>query len=150
MSLGLRLRWSVLLVMTIGCAWIAISTTWDTQGTGAAFGFHLDNVDARTEYRSIYVGFFSVLSILSFVALRRIREPLLGNVVGFFLLGDALGRVVSFAIDGMPGPFILANFTFEATASMLVLLNVPRADERPEARMGEVGAGAGQAGQATT
>lgn len=95
-------------------------------------GYHLDNVDARSEFRAVYVGVWLATAGLLVVALLRVDEPLLGDLGAMFVLAQAGGRVLSLLLDGPPSDRVWPMFALEALGGLALLL------VRPEARGGGV------------
>ena len=110
----------------------AATNLWDTQGGAALAGFELTSAGGLSEYRAVYVGMFSALAVASFVAARRPELVVLGDLVALTLAGAGLGRLLSFAIDGVPAIDKVAHLGLESLG-VLILLARPRAtgDEHP-------------------
>jgi hypothetical protein len=82
--------------------------------------------------QSVYLGMWSVLGVVSFIAARRAHEPLLGDVVACLIVGEAVARVLSVALDGAPGSISFVHIAME-TAPIAVLLIRPPALQRADA-----------------
>jgi hypothetical protein len=95
----------------------------DTMAEG--LGYSLDSVDARSEFRAVYVGVWLATAVLLVAALRRIAEPLLGDLSGLFVLSQALGRTLSLLQDGPPSARIWPLFVLEALGGLALLLVRP-------------------------
>jgi hypothetical protein len=91
----------------------------------AGLGYTLDNVDALNEFRAIYVGLWLATAALMIVALRRIEEPLLGDLGALLILGQTAGRILSLVLDGTPSARIWPVFILEAIGGLALLVVRP-------------------------
>jgi hypothetical protein len=89
-------------------------------------GYRLENVDALSEYRAIYVGLWLAHATLFVIALRRLSEPVFGDLGALLILGQVVGRLVSLALDGVPDK-VLPFFALETLAGLAILLVRPAA-----------------------
>jgi hypothetical protein len=95
------------------------------QPEGLLLGRHLDTVDARNEFRAIYLGLWLATAALLVIAARRVREPILGDLGALLILGQVFGRLVSLALDGRPGPEVWSIFALELSGGVAILLVRP-------------------------
>lgn len=109
---------------------IAVASLVAPDHMAAGLGYTLTNVDARSEYRAIYVGLWLAHAVVAAMAARHVDDTRLGDVVGILVLGQVVGRVVSIAADGeLPSMKILPIATVEAVGAIALLLVRP--GERP-------------------
>lgn len=97
----------------------------------AGLGYTLDNVDALNEFRAIYVGLWLATAALLIIALRRIDEPLLGDVAAMLVLGQTGGRLLSLLLDGTPSMRIWPFFILEAIGGLVLLIVRPSKASTP-------------------
>jgi hypothetical protein len=57
---------------------------------------------------------FSVLGVVTLIAARRVREPVLGFVIAAAIVGEAAARLVGVVLDGVPGPVHVLNIMMES------------------------------------
>jgi hypothetical protein len=101
----------------------AQSTIWPEQ---LFLGERLDTVDARNEFRAIYLGLWLATAVLLWTAARRVEEPLLGDLGALLILGQVFGRLVSLALDGLPGPRTWSIGALELVGGLAIALVRPR------------------------
>ncbi len=120
-----RILLSVTALVFLG---IAVANLFAPHEMAKGLGYTLDNVDARSEYRAIYVGLWLAHAVACGLAARHIHEPRLGDVVGFLILGQVVGRFVSVALDGeLPGMGILPFAILEGVGAAAILAVRPAA-----------------------
>jgi len=95
-------------------------------------GYSLDSVDSLSEFRAIYVGLWLATAVLMVVALRRVREALLGDLCAILVLGQTVGRVVSLLLDGMPSGRVWPMFVLEALDGVALLVVRPSESKKAE------------------
>jgi hypothetical protein len=91
----------------------------DTMARG--LGYSLDNVDARSEFRAIYVGVWLATAFLMVVALRNVQQALLGDLCALLVLGQVFGRIISVVLDGFPSARIWPFFIVETIGGLALL-----------------------------
>lgn len=91
------------------------------------YAFVLDGTSGLNEFRAIYTGFWLSLGVAMITAARRPDVPLLGDICGVMLLFQALGRLVSFTLDGMPRAPFIAAFFLELSGAVTILALKKRA-----------------------
>jgi hypothetical protein len=123
----------VLIAPILVFAGIAVASLVRPHFMAAGLGLRLDNVDALSEYRAIYVGLWLAHVMVLVVALRRLREPIFGDLVAVLILGQVVGRILSLAIDGMPAK-VLPTFAAEAASGLAILLVRPAAPAQARAK----------------
>jgi len=90
------------------------------------YGYTLNGVDGHNEFRAVYMGFWIGLTVLCFVAARKIEMPILGDIAALMVLLQALGRLLSFMLDGKPSKLVIIVFFLELTSSVFGLLMRPQ------------------------
>lgn len=88
-------------------------------------GYTLDNRDALSEFRAVYVGVWLATAAILIIALRRIQEPLLGDLGAMLILGQTGGRMLSLVLDGAPSARIWPMFILEAIGGLALLVVRP-------------------------
>lgn len=88
-------------------------------------GYSLDSIDARSEFRAIYVGLWLATAFLMLVALIRVHQAVLGDMCAILVLGQVVGRIVSLGLDGMPSARIWPMFVLEALGAVALLVVRP-------------------------
>lgn len=106
-------------------AGVALGSVVVPHKMAEGLGYRLDNVDALNEFRAVYVGLWLATAVLLVVALRRIREPLLGDLGALLILGQTVGRILSVLLDGPPTSRIWPMFLLEGLAGVALLLVRP-------------------------
>ncbi len=92
----------------------------------AHLGYRLDNADALNEFRAVYVGLWLATAVLLVVALRRVGEPILGDLGALLVAGQVVGRVVSLVLDGPPTPRLWPIWGLETVGAAALFLVRPR------------------------
>jgi hypothetical protein len=100
---------------------IAVASLLAPDVMAAQLGYRLDNVDARNEYRAIYVGLWLATAAYFGVAAARVAQPILGDLGALLILGQTFGRLISLVLDGMPTANIWPPFLIEAVGGLAVL-----------------------------
>jgi len=120
-----RVRKILLGLIALVFTGIAAGALVDPRRMARGIGYTLDNVDALNEYRAIYVGLWLATAALMIVALRRIEQPLLGDLGAMLILGQTAGRILSLLLDGTPSARIWPVFILEAVGGLALLLVRP-------------------------
>jgi len=105
---------------------LALHALVDPHGTAAHLGYRLDNPDAYSEFRAVYVGLWLATAVMLVVALRRIDEPILGDLGALLVAGQVFGRVVSLVLDGPPTARLWPIAGLEAVGAAALFLVRPR------------------------
>jgi hypothetical protein len=106
---------------------IAVGVLFATNKAAYLYGYTLNGVDGLNEFRAVYIGFWIGLTILFFTAARKIRLALLGDLAFLLVLLQSLGRLLSFALDGIPSERFIIVFFLEFITSVIGLLARPQA-----------------------
>jgi hypothetical protein len=124
-----RARQLVLALTALVFTGIAVASAIAPHKMAQGLGYTLPSVDALSEFRAIYVGLWLATAALLVIALRRIDQPLLGDLGALLVLGQVFGRVVSLIVDGPPTARIWPIFVLEAVGGVVILaLRPSRAD----------------------
>jgi hypothetical protein len=105
---------------------LALKALVDPHGTASHIGYRLDNADALNEFRAVYVGLWLATAVLLVVALRRVDEPILGDLGALLVAGQVFGRVVSVLLDGPPTSRLWPIASLEAVGAVALFLVRPR------------------------
>lgn len=105
---------------------IAVYGVFAAKKAAFIYGFTLNGLDGLNEYRAVFIGFWIGLTVLFFAAARRVEQPLLGDIGFLMILLQAMGRLLSFVLDGIPGPLFVIFFFGETTVSVIGLLLRPK------------------------
>lgn len=116
-----RARQVLLGIVALVFTGIAVASLIAPHTMADGLGYTLTNVDALSEFRAIYVGLWLATAALFVVAIRRIDDPLLGDLGGILVLGQVFGRVLSLVIDGPPTARIWPIFVLEAIGGLAIL-----------------------------
>lgn len=104
---------------------VAVASLFAPHKMAEGLGYSLDSVDALSEFRAIYVGLWLATAVLLVVALRRVREALLGDLCAILVLGQTAGRIASLLLDGMPSGRVWPIFVVEAIGGVALLVVRP-------------------------
>ncbi len=130
-----RARQVLLLVTALVFVAIAVRSLVAPHAAAAGLGYRLDSVNARSEFRAIYVGLWLAHAVLLVVAARRVDVALLGDLAALLILGQVAGRLVSVALDGsLPSGPLLPIAALEAVGGVVLLLVRPAAMSAPHAK----------------
>lgn len=117
----------LLLVSAIGLTPIALSYgILPREWVPVLFGFSADAVDARHIFRALmglYLGMVA-LWVWGFLRPAATRAGLMSLMV--FMYGLAAGRLLSFALDGLPTPLLIVYFALETTIGVIANLLLRR------------------------
>lgn len=101
---------------------IALASLVAPETVARTYGLSANGVDGLSEIRAVFTGFWLALAFAMLTAARRPEHRLLGDVCGVMIGTQALGRVLSFAIDGRPSlPFLGAMIGELITAALILL-----------------------------
>jgi hypothetical protein len=121
-----RGRQILLALAALVFAGIAVAALVAPDAMAARLGYRLDNVDARSEYRAIYVGLWLAHTLVLVAAARRVSDALIGDLGAALILGQVAGRVLSIALDGaLPTAHLLPIFALETVGGLAILFVRP-------------------------
>jgi hypothetical protein len=101
----------------------AVNITWSAN----SYALTPVGIGGDSEFRAVFMGFWFGLTILFFQSLRRYHLAILGDMAFILVLCQSLGRLYSFAVDGIPPKQFVAYFVMEFTTSLIGLLIRPNA-----------------------
>lgn len=101
--------------------WAAIGP----RSLAASAGYRLDSPNAMSEFHAIYVGVFLAQALLCALAVVRIDDAVIGDLVAIFLLGQPFGRVIAWFRKGWPDGSLRAAFILEVIGGIAILLVRP-------------------------
>ena len=122
----LHIRWLALVLSGLTFLVIAVLALFFPHTVASAYAYTLGSVDSYTEFRAIFIGFWIGLAALLFTAAKRLDNVALGDLGATMILCQALGRLLSFVLDGLPSTRFLIAFALEMTLSLAALLARPR------------------------
>lgn len=125
----MNLRQLFLISTAIGLVPIALSYGLvPQQSLGELFGLQVDSVNGFHIFRAI-TGLYLALALFWVMGALRagLRQAALLSLV-VFMLGLAIGRVVSLLIDGLPNTLLLVYLLLELGIGVLGLLLLKRPD----------------------
>jgi hypothetical protein len=117
---------STLVGIRLTFLFIAGYVLFNIEKAAYIYGYTLNGVDGHNEFRAVYMGFWIGLTVLFFVAAWKIEVPILGDIAALMVLLQALGRLLSFLLDGKPSERFIIVFFLELTSSLLGLLLRPK------------------------
>ena len=100
----------------------AASALWNPHAAAARVGYEVAGPDGLSEYRAVYLGMFGALGVATLIAARRVREPLLADVICAAIVAEAAARLVGVVLDGMPGPVHVVNIVMEGFRVVILAL----------------------------
>ncbi len=106
---------------------IACYVVYNTAHAAYLYGYTLNGpVDGLNEFRAVYIGFWIGLTILFFTAAKKLQLAILGDLALLLVMLQSLGRLMSFAVDGIPDKRFVLVFFLEFGTSLLGLIMRPR------------------------
>jgi hypothetical protein len=109
----------------------AISTTLNIDFTADFYAFTLNGIGGHNEFRAVFMGFWLGLTVIFLQSVRHYRVAVLGDMAFTLVLLQSLGRLYSFAADGIPPARFVAFFVLEFSSALVGLLIRPAAP-RPD------------------
>lgn len=118
-------RRAILSLAALVFAGIAVGSLVSPHTMAGNLGYRLESVDALSEFRAVYVGLWLAQALLLGFAAKRIEQPVLGDLGALLILGQVFGRLVSIALDGVPGPRIWPISVLELAGGVALLIVRP-------------------------
>lgn len=103
----------------------ALWATFSSKSLANLLGYTLSIPNGQSEFHAIYVGVFSAQAALCGLAAIRVSDPVLGDLVAFFLLAQPLGRLIALPRFGAPQGMMRWLFVLELAAGGALLLIRP-------------------------
>jgi len=120
-----RIRRAILVLAALVFAGVAAASLLFPHAMAVPLGYRLDNVDALSEFRAVYVGLWLATAVLLALAAKRVEDPLLGDIGALLILGQVFGRLVSLVLDGVPGPRLWPMCVVELAGGIALLIVRP-------------------------
>ncbi len=117
----LRVRQGLLTLLGIALLAVAGFNFLDPVGSAEAAGLQFASLTGLNEYRAVYTGMFGGLGVGALIAARNPENLLLGDMVALAVVGEAIARMSSIAIDGYPGPTTILLLASELTPLAVLL-----------------------------
>lgn len=117
----------VLALIALVFAAITVPSLFAPDVMAEGLGYALGNVDARNEFRAVYVGVWLATAALFALAARRPDDRSLYLACMLLLGGQVVGRLLALAFDGPPTVRILPFFVVEAIGAAVLVALRPRA-----------------------
>jgi hypothetical protein len=106
---------------------IAGYVLYDKFNAAYLYGYTLNGpVDGLNEFRAVYIGFWIGLTILFWTSIKKFEIAILGDLALLLVMLQSLGRLLSFALDGMPSERFIIVFFLEFGTSLLGLIMRPK------------------------
>jgi len=105
---------------------IAGYVLFDTNKAAYLYGYTLNGAGGHNEFLAVYVGFWIGLTILFFASAKRIDLVLMGDIALIMILLQALGRLLSFLLDGKPSERFIIVFFLELASAVFGLVMRPK------------------------
>lgn len=109
------------LVFLFFCLWALIKPTL----LASMLGYELKTPNSISEFHAIYVGVFAAQALLCCLAVTRVEDAIVGDLVAVFLLAQPLARLVAFFRKGIPIGFLRVLFILEIIAGLALLMVRP-------------------------
>lgn len=105
---------------------IAVAGLFAPERVAAWYALTLNGVDGLNEYRAVFIGFWVGLFLQAAYAARHPENVAIGNYTAVLVLCQSMGRLLSFALDGLPSLQFILWFLGESSISLLILWLRPR------------------------
>lgn len=106
----------------------AISTLINITFTATLYGYTLNGTGGDNEFRAVYMGFWVGLTYGFFRSVKHYQLAILGDTLFAMVFLQSLGRLYSFAVDGMPPTRFVLFFVLEFVTAGIGLLIRPHAE----------------------
>ena len=119
-------RGQLLQLVATASSMAALVAMLDPDRVATAMGLFLVGVNGYSQFYAIYVGMRLAQAGLAWLAASRGDQPLLGDLVAFFLLAQPAGRLVAAFAIGLPSGVLLVVCGIELLAGLALLALRPR------------------------
>ena len=109
----------------------ALIAMLDPDRVATAMGLFLVGVNGYSQFYAIYVGMRLAIAGLAWLAASRSDQPLLGDLLAFFLLAQPAGRLVAAFAIGLPRGTLLIVCAVELAAGLALWALRPRGSKLP-------------------
>jgi hypothetical protein len=106
---------------------IAIRAMVAPRKMAAGIGYKISTPNGYSELFAVYVGIWLATAGLALLALVRVKEALLGDLLALFVLAQPAGRFLALLKWGPPQGTLYATFVVEAVGGVALLLVRPAA-----------------------
>jgi len=120
-------RGQLLQLVATASSLAALIAVLDPDRVATVMGLFLVGVNGYSQFYAIYVGVRLAIAGLAVLAARRGDQPILGDLVAFFLLAQPAGRLVAACAIGLPHGSLLIVSGIELLAGLALLALRPRA-----------------------
>ena len=124
-------RGQLLKLVATASSLAALVAVLDPDRVATAMGLFLVGVNGYSQFYAIYVGVRLAIAGLALLAAGRGDQPILGDLVAFFLLAQPAGRLVAAFAIGLPHGSLLIVSGIELLAGLALLVLRPRAYSTP-------------------
>jgi hypothetical protein len=104
---------------------IAIRALLLPQKLATGLGYKLEGANGYSEIYAVYVGVWLATAVLAVLAIFRIRDALLGDLLALFVLAQPFGRLLAVFKWGLPEGTLMVMFIVEAIGGAVLLLVRP-------------------------
>ena len=111
------------IVFSFFCLWAIIRPL----SLAATLEYELKTPNSVSEFHAIYVGLFAAQALLCILAVLRVEDAVIGDLVAIFLLAQPFGRLIAVFRNGSPTGFHRFLFGLELSAGIVLLLIRPGA-----------------------
>jgi hypothetical protein len=98
-------------------AWAAVAP----RSLASTVGYRLDSANAMSEFHAIYFGVFLAQALLCGLAVTRIDDAIIGDLVAIFVLAQPLGRTLAWFRWGWPTGPLAAVMLLELLGGLAIL-----------------------------
>jgi hypothetical protein len=106
---------------------IAVRALLSPEKMAAGLGYNLNAPNGYSELYAVYIGVWIATAVLALIAIYRIRDALLGDLLAIFVLAQPLGRLLALFKWGPPQGTLFVMFIVEAIGGIALLLVRPSA-----------------------
>lgn len=106
---------------------IAVRAALFPQKMASGLGYSLSAPNGYSEMYAVYVGVWGATAALALVALFRVKEALLGDLLAVFVLAQPIARLLALTQWGMPQGNLFVMFIVEVIGGVVLLLVRPSA-----------------------
>ena len=114
-------------ITAAGFVLIAMRALLSPEKMAAGLGYKLNAPNGYSELYAVYVGVWIATAVLALIAIYRIRDALLGDLLAIFVLAQPLGRLLALFKWGPPQGTLFVMFIVETIGGIALLLVRPSA-----------------------
>jgi len=113
-----RTRQFLLIVTAFVYLAIALRTFLLPERLAQGLGYSLHAPNGYSELFAVYVGVWTATAAMALIAARRSDEPLLGDIVGLFVVAQPVARLIAAPFWGLPSGTLFWMFILEALGAI--------------------------------